>query len=293
MAHPPPPGCHVATILFMTENEDLDPEAIESHTLRLALGGVAGILVHGDNGEAQLLSKSERRDVIKITRQVLDKNGFTNVPVIAGASAPSTRMTIQLCKEAADSGASYALITPESAIASYRAIADNFPIPIIIYNFPTVTNGLNLDSDAIVDLAEHPNIVGAKLACGEMGKLHRLASVFSPSEFGIYTSTTDCMLHGLISGCAGTMSASPNIIPKLHVALYDLFKLGKMDEGLKLQTNIAHADWVVRKLAPLAGIFGCGSNVVRSPLKAVGADTFMGSNHSAALEEVIGMEKQV
>ncbi|KAK0203258.1 hypothetical protein DFS33DRAFT_1375016 [Desarmillaria ectypa] len=310
MTHPPPPGCHVAAVLFMTANEDLDRDAIKSHTLRLAQGGVTGILVHGDNGEAQLLSEAERCEVIKITRETLDQNGFSNVPVIAGASAPSIKVTVQLCKEAGDSGASYALvlapapwplnITPESAIFSHREIADNSPIPIIIYNFPTVTNGLNLDSDAIAGLAEHPNIVGVKLACGDMGKLHRLASILSTSEFGMYTSATDCMLHGLISGCAGTMAASPNITPRLHVKLYHLFKDGKMDEALKLQTDIAHADWAKTKLGPLSAIktvvaknFGYGSNVVRSPLKAVGEDTFVGSKHYAALEKVIALEKQL
>ncbi|KAG7443464.1 aldolase, partial [Guyanagaster necrorhizus] len=167
-------------------------------------------------------------------------------------------------------------------------IADDSPIPIIIYNFPTVTNGLNLDSDVIADLAEHPKIVGVKRACGEMGKLYKLTSVFSPSEFGIYTSMTDCMLHGMTSGCAGTMSASPNITPKLHVKLHDLFKQGNMDEALKLQTDIAHADWAVRKLAPLAEF-----KTVVAKNFGYGTDNFEGSKHSVALEKVIWMEKQL
>ncbi|KAK0207379.1 hypothetical protein IW262DRAFT_1420616 [Armillaria fumosa] len=269
MAHPPPLGCHVAAVLFMTKNEDLDRNAIKAHMLRLAQGGVAGILVQGDNGEAQLLSEAERREIIRITRETLDQNGFNNIPVIAGASASSTKVTVQLCKEAGDSGASYALvlapvpwplkITPESAITSYQEIADKSPIPIVIYNFPTVTNGLNLDSDVIEELAKHPNIVGVKLAC-----------------------------------------ASPNIVPKLHVKLYNLFKEGKVDEALKLQTDIAHADWAKTKLGSLSAIktvvaknFGYGSNVVRSPLKAVGEDEFVGSKHYAVLEKVITLEKQL
>ncbi|KAK0499249.1 hypothetical protein EDD18DRAFT_1377261 [Armillaria luteobubalina] len=82
---------------------------------------------------------------------------------------------VQLCKEAGDSGALHVLvlapvpwplkITPESAITSYQEIADKSPIPIIIYNFPTLTNGLNPDSDVIEELAKHPNIIGIKLAC--------------------------------------------------------------------------------------------------------------------------------
>ena len=36
----------------------------------------------------------------------------------------------------------------------------------MIYNFPTVTAGIDLDSDVIGALAAHPNIVGTKLSCG-------------------------------------------------------------------------------------------------------------------------------
>ncbi len=98
--------------------------------------------MQGDNGEAQLLSEAERREVIRITRETLDQNGFNNIPVIAGASAPSTKVTIQLCKEAGDSGASYALvlapvpwplkITPESAITSYQEVGVYIGLNIIV-----------------------------------------------------------------------------------------------------------------------------------------------------------------
>ena len=77
-------------------------------------GGVTGILVQGSNGEAQHVSHEERKLAISTTRQVLNDNGFSNVVVIAGTGAQSTRETIKLCVDAKDAGAAYALVLTPS-----------------------------------------------------------------------------------------------------------------------------------------------------------------------------------
>jgi 4-hydroxy-2-oxoglutarate aldolase len=48
----------------------------------------------------------------------------------------------------------------------------------MIYNFPTVTAGQDLDSDIIATLAEHPNIVGTKLSCGTLANCNELLLAF-------------------------------------------------------------------------------------------------------------------
>lgn len=61
----------------------------------------------------------------------------------------------------------------------------------MVYNFPVVTAGLNLDSDIIGELAQHPNIVGTKLSCGTIGKLHRLTSTVPASKFATFPGVSD------------------------------------------------------------------------------------------------------
>lgn len=53
---------------------------------------------------------------------------------------------------------------------SARQVADASPIPILLYNFPGISNGIDLDLALITKLAKHPNIVGIKLSCGNVGK---------------------------------------------------------------------------------------------------------------------------
>lgn len=164
----------------------------------------------------------------------------------------------------------------------------------MIYNFPTVTAGIDLDSDTIAILAAHPNIVGTKLSCGNVGKLQRLTSSIPASEFATFPGKSDVFLQGLISGSAGVIGALPNVAPKAHMQLLKLYKEGKLEEAAQLQALLGHADWQLGKVGSIAGIkavvakhFGYGQTFVRGPLGAVELQGFAIDK----LEELIALEK--
>lgn len=310
MSVPPPPGFYVPAVLFFDEKEELDELAIQSHVLRLAKGGVTGILVQGSNGEAQHLSHEERKRAISLTRKTLDDNGYKNVVIIAGTGAQSTRETKKLCIDAKEAGASHVLVltpstwprqmTAENIIRFHREVADASPIPTMIYNFPTVTAGQDLDSDIISSLAEHPNIVGTKLSCGNIGKLQRLTSRFPSSEFAVFAGRTDTFLHGLNAGSAGAIAALVNILPKLHGQLYKLFQEGNFKEAMILQSKLGHGDWATSKVGGIGGIkavvskhFGYGEPHVRGPLKAVDVQKLSGNKYYQTLVDLIQLEESM
>ncbi|OBZ72265.1 putative 4-hydroxy-2-oxoglutarate aldolase, mitochondrial [Grifola frondosa] len=303
---PPPPGVYVPAVLFFDEHEELDIPAIKAHVLRLAQGGVTGILVQGSNGEAQHLSHDERKEAIRITRQTLDENGFRQVLVIAGTGGQSTRETKKLCVDAKEAGATHCLVltpgvwpaqmTPDKILRFHREVADASPIPTMIYNFPVVTAGLNLDSDIIGLLAQHPNIVGTKLSCADVGKLHRLTSSVPASKFAVFPGSSSVFLQGLVSGSAGVIGALPNVAPKAHAEVYRLFKEGKLEQATKIQAMLGHADWELQKLGSIGGIkavvskfFGYGDPHVRGPLSSRDIE----SANISRLEELIAFEKSL
>lgn len=113
MAAAPPPGIYVPAVVFFKDDE-LDIASIKKHVLRLAEGGVTGILVQGSNGEAQHLSHEERSLIIKTTRETLNENGFEHVIVMAGTGAPSTKETQLLNVKAKEAGAEYVLVLTPS-----------------------------------------------------------------------------------------------------------------------------------------------------------------------------------
>ncbi|KZF26085.1 dihydrodipicolinate synthetase [Xylona heveae TC161] len=321
-------GAYVPTVVFFDPvTEDLDIPVISQHAVRLARAGVAGITTQGSNGEAVHLTHSERRTVTRVTRSALDAAGFSTLPIIVGCGAQSTRETIELCHEALESGGDYALVLPPSyykpflstdaLIQFFTDVATASPIPILIYNYPGAVSGTDLDSDAIISLANHPNIVGCKLTCGNTGKLLRIAeatgawspcssSSLSASPSSSPTSSTqkfmclggsaDFTLQALIAGGSGTISGLGNIAPKACARLIDLYASGQIQEARKLQAVVARGDWaairggIIGTKAALQTFFGYGG-YARRPLPRWGKGEVR--EIVEAFEELVELEKSL
>lgn len=266
-------GIYVPTVAFFdVTTEDLDVETIGKHAVRLARAGVAGITTQGSNGEAVHLTHRERKLVTETTRKALDEAGFSNIPIIVGCGTQSTRETVELCREASAAGGDFAIVlppsyykasyTPQSMIDFFEDVATASPIPVLIYNYPGAVSGIDLDSDTIIRLAKHPNIVGCKLTCGNTGKLGRIASAtkaVTPSDQGsgfmCMGGSADFTLPTLIQGGSGIITGLGNVTPKACVKVFDLYASGKVDEARKLQEIVARGDWA----AITGGIVGTKS----------------------------------
>lgn len=156
----------------------------------------------------------------------------------------------------------------------FHDVATASPIPILLYNFPAVTGGIDLDSDLIASLAAaNANIVGCKLTCGNMGKLQRIAHdprIARP--FAAFAGKTDFFLHGLVGGSHGVIAATANLLPKTHGHMLKLYDEGRLREAQELQTRFSRADWALVQLG-IAGIkaalqkyYGYGGGGSRRPL---------------------------
>lgn len=262
---PLPSGIHVPIVcIFDPETEDLDLEAIKQHAVSLAQAGVKSITVHGSNGEAVNLTHDERVTVIKAIRLALKEAGFPDLPLVAGCSAQSTRETVKLIRDAAEAGADYALVLvpsyykglfePSTIKNFYHEVADTSPLPILIYNYPGAVSGLDLNSDIITELSNHPNIVGCKFTCGNTGKLYRVAAATahtnktsSSSPFLCFGGSGDFTIQTMISGGAGIIGGIANIAPKTCVYIYDLCRQGKWEEAKHAQAVLARGDWAAIK----------------------------------------------
>ncbi|KAJ9117484.1 hypothetical protein QFC22_004334 [Naganishia vaughanmartiniae] len=249
-----PEGVLVPTLCFFKDGpkQEVDLETVARHAVRLAKAGVVGLAVHGTTGEPLLLSREERRQVLKATRDALDQAGYQDLPIIAGCGVTSTWETIDLCQEAATLGASFAMVvapgyykgvmSDEVLEEFFTDVADASPIPIVLYNFPGIANGIDLELDLIKRLAKHKNIVGIKLSCGSVSKGARLQAVFDGKDFGVYGGLADTMLHNVaFNGTLGAISGLGNIAPASLVKVFNLYKQGKFDEAKKAQEAVSIA----------------------------------------------------
>ncbi|KAJ8059165.1 hypothetical protein OCU04_012139 [Sclerotinia nivalis] len=250
-------GIYVPTVAFFhPDSEEVDITTVAKHASRLATSGIAGLLTHGSNGEAVHLTHSERSLITSITRKALDEAGASSMPIIVGCGTQSVKETIELCKEAKESGGDYAIVLPPSYYASllnpqrildfFTQIADASPIPVIIYNYPAAQGGFDLTSDVILTLSTHPNIVGVKLTCGNTGKLARIAASAKPS-FLTTGGSADFILQTMVVGGHGVIAGLANLAPKACVKVMRLFEEGKLKEARELQAIVARGDWVAIK----------------------------------------------
>lgn len=210
-------------------------------------------VTHGSNGEAAHLSHEERVLITQTTRQALDDSGH-DVKLIVGCGAQSTREAIKLCKDAASAGGDAALVLPPSYFASllsskllldhYRKVAEASPIPILIYNFPAVQSGLDITSDQIIELAQHPKIVGVKLTCGNTGKLARVVAATKNSNFLTFGGSSDFLLQTLAVGGAGVIAGLANLAPVTNVRAMQAYEAGELERAREMQAVLAEADWV-------------------------------------------------
>ena len=149
---------------------------LESNVERYSRTPCAGIVVLGSTGEAILLSDQERREVLKAAREAAAPNKV----LIAGTGVESAIGTLRLTEYAAELGYDVAMVrTPHyyktqmqaaNILAFYRTVADRSPLPVIIYNFPQAT-GYDIPAELVVELAEHPNVIGIKESSGDVEKV--------------------------------------------------------------------------------------------------------------------------
>jgi len=154
---------------------------LESNVERYSRTPCAGIVVLGSTGEAILLSDQERRDVLKSAREAAAPNKV----LIAGTGIESAIDTLRLTEYAAELGYDIAMVrTPHyykkqmqaaNILAFYRTVADRSPLPVIIYNFPQAT-GYDIPAELVIELAEHPNLIGIKESSGDVEKVRKMVA---------------------------------------------------------------------------------------------------------------------
>jgi L-threo-3-deoxy-hexylosonate aldolase len=306
------PGIYAPTMTFFDpETEEVDIASVKRHAVRLAEAGLVGLVTMGSNGEAVHLSPAEKFAVTKASREALDEAGFTNVPIIVGATEGSVRGTIALIKESEKAGGEYVLLLPpsyfrglmdEEAVYNYFIqVADESPLPIILYNYPGAVAGIDMDSDLLIRLAQHANIIGTKFTCGNTGKLTRVAlatnakTPFSEgSGYMAFGGMCDFTAQTLVSGGSGIIAGGANVMPKVCVKIWNLYAEGKRDEAFEMQKILSKGDWVLTKAAiagtksAIQSYYGYGG-YPRRPLKRL--DEFKTNAIKDGVEEVMKLEK--
>lgn len=239
-------------------DEEIAYEKLEENLSKWGKTGLAGVVVMGSNGEAPYLDEDEKVELWAFTRKHFPSDKL----VIAGTGQESTKATIRLTKRAADVGADAALVISPSYFKAnmkepalekyYTDVADNSPIPVLIYNMPGNT-GVNLSSGLVVRLSAHPNIAGIKDSSGNIVQISEIISGV-PDSFSVFAGSASFLLPSLVMGARGGTLATANVVPDLCVKIFDLAMAGEIAEAREVQKSILNLNALVTSKYGVAGL---------------------------------------
>jgi 2-dehydro-3-deoxy-D-pentonate aldolase len=220
-------GIIAPSVTIFRNDGSLDAEANRIHTDFLISHGVHAMHVLGTTGEFMHMNLKEREQHATEMCQHIDGR----VPVIVGTGTSSTRETMRLSRHAQGVGAdAVSVITPyfwglseREIIGHYSAVANAIDIPIIVNNYPAAT-GINVSTETLAALArEHRNITAVVDSIDSIEHFRQRVTVMKSvnPEFIVLAGYDLHLLSILEIGGDGTVPATANVAPALHVEMYD------------------------------------------------------------------------
>jgi len=281
----------------LTQNREVDVQGLETLIRHVLDGGVHGLWVLGSTGEFATLSPEERRLIVEVT--VKEARG--RVPVIVGLGANDIRKVISNAEEAQLIGADacflllpfYFVVNAQEAVRYFQEIADAVPLPVILYDNPFTTK-VRLDTNAFLELSDHPKIIAVKDSSSDFIRFQNLiVNLREKTSWRLLQGDERLVGSSLLWGADGCVVALASIAPTLFVELYETAKKGDGESTLALQRQVLS----LCKLFELKGeatdgaffagmkaalqVLGICGRAVSSPFSA------MPENKMAAVEKIL------
>ena len=261
---------------FSPRSGDVDLEALARNARAHVATGFAGLVVCGSTGEAALLTEDERRLVLESARREVP----TDRLLLMGTGAESTRVTVERCQQAKASGADAVLVvaphyysaamTHEALRAHYHRVADESPLPVLLYNIPKYMH-FKLSPELVAELARHENIVGIKDSSGDLELLAGYLRAQSDS-FTVITGNGGQLHPALMAGARAGILAVALFAGHHAVQIYKLYASGDHAAAERLQAELRPLAVTIVAELGVPGVksamdaCGLAGGPVRSPL---------------------------
>ena len=209
-----PRGVYPAAVTPFDAEGGIDQQSLARLLAWFEAGGCQGVVLAGTNGEGPSLSAVEKRDLVRAAMPLAG-----DLKVILGIATPSLNEAVWLTQQAGKAGAAGVLVMPPSYFRSaseegleawFRSLADESPIPMLVYNFPKMT-GLPISAELLGRLMSHTNIVGVKDSSGERENLDGYRDVV-PADGVLFVGDETLLPAALEAGWSSTISGAANII---------------------------------------------------------------------------------
>ncbi len=205
---------------------------------------IDGLILAATSGEGLTLGMSELEWIVAVSREVISESG-RYVPICLGLAGSHTRKMCNTLDETAGwpidgyliSSPYYSRPSQRGLLQHFTALADHASWPIALYNIP-YRAAVNLETETLLELARHPNIVGMK-DCGA----NRAQSVEllrrRPAGFRILTGEDALYFEALSDGADGAILLSAHLETATFAAVARLCREGRHEEARERWDSVA------------------------------------------------------
>ena len=223
-------------------NGELDKASLRRMVRHYAGLSVNGLVLAATTGEGLTLEPGE---IERLVFAVRDEVGVGNMPVCLGLSGSNTSALLgTLARTAAWPIDGYLISCPYYSRPSQRglelhfsALADRAGHPVMLYNIPYRT-GVNLGNEAMLRLADHPNIAGLKDCSADRNQSLDLLRR-RPAGFAVLTGEDAQYHEALIDGADGGILASAHIETETFAQVWRLAVAGEHNAALARWRSVA------------------------------------------------------
>lgn len=267
-------GTGVALVTPFQEDLSVDFEAFGRLIDYTLANGVDYLIINGTTGESVTTTPAERKELLAFAKKQI----AGRKPLVYGVGANDTQYVLDQIKGIDFKGITailsvcpyYNKPSQEGIFLHYTAIANASPVPVLLYNVPGRT-GINMSAATTLRLAQHPNIIGTKDACGN---LEQYMSIIEERPEGFLVISGDDMTTvPLISvGGDGIITVLGNAFPEKFSRMTRLALEGNFKEAAPLQRSFGKINPLMYEEANPVGIklvlqhIGICAPYVRLPL---------------------------
>ena len=233
-------GVYAATLSVLDENSNLNVEETIAHAENIINEGLHGVFFFGSTGQSQLISMTEKKELVSKLPLSKFKNNF-----FLGTGFNSLNDNLEFIKYSMEYDFNTFLIMPpayykgnteEGVFEFYKQIIKNVPkVKIILYNFEKLS-GFKFESEFVKKLvSSYPkNIIGCK------DSTYNLYEKIKIKDFLMFPGDESKLLKGLEIGCSGCISAIANVTHKLAREVFDDFQKNKTQKSNEKLINVRH-----------------------------------------------------
>ncbi|CUM68112.1 uncharacterized protein PRCAT00005829001 [Priceomyces carsonii] len=307
-----PDGIYVPVPTFFKNDEDytLDLDNQLRHVKFLYGCGINGVVLAGSMGESCHLTGEERSLLCATVRKAIPDPNFK---IVLGSPPLSIQDTTKEIHDGYNAGANFSLLlvpgyfgphlTSQQGIIDYfNLVARNLPLPIIIYNYPGVSNNVTLSLDTFKQLLQIPQIVGVKLTHFNLDLYILLASEdkqYKLKNFKPFTGLGQVLVPAMSIGVKGAIDGLANVFPKSMLRILELYKQCQYEEVAKLQYQVTRANQMISELnvvgikLALKEIYGFGDCTSGRPPLNREANKEIYLKYSKDLAALLEIEKSI